>query len=244
MSCSDASALSVLLMFFPRPAVLQRPETPENTHGEPRRNPAQLRQGPHQPEIHDFSAYFFRLLDRLLAGVHHPAALRARLHQSAKANTDEMLSTGPLVVIAFTVAMSVDHKKMTAFRAVLLGTLIAMVAFAILAVHSTMSSRCTRPCRHRGRRTHSVSTVLRLHFEAGAGGAAGNVHGLCVFAAGHRVLRGRTHRRSALAPFRRSAAPSKTFLVGTHGNWVGNDAAVVDLRPGCETVGRKSSGGA
>ncbi len=56
----------------------------------------------------------------------------------AKADTESMLSTGPLVVIAFTVLFSVMTQKMTAFRAVVLGTLIAMVAFAILAVHSTM----------------------------------------------------------------------------------------------------------
>ena len=55
-----------------------------------------------------------------------------------KADTEKMLATGPLVVIAFTVLFSVLTQKMTAFRAVVLGTLIAMVAFAILAVHSTI----------------------------------------------------------------------------------------------------------
>jgi predicted MFS family arabinose efflux permease len=55
-----------------------------------------------------------------------------------KADTEKMLSTGPLVVIAFTVVFSVLTQKMTAFRAVVLGTLIAMVAFSILAVHSTI----------------------------------------------------------------------------------------------------------
>jgi proton-dependent oligopeptide transporter, POT family len=53
-------------------------------------------------------------------------------------DTDSMLSTGPLVVIALTVAISVATKKMPAFRAVLLGTLISMVAFAILAIHPTV----------------------------------------------------------------------------------------------------------
>jgi POT family proton-dependent oligopeptide transporter len=58
----------------------------------------------------------------------------------AGTNTDSMLSTGPLVVIALTVAISVATKKMTAFRAVLLGTLISMVAFAILAIHPTVNA--------------------------------------------------------------------------------------------------------
>src|SRR6266403_2266578 len=53
-------------------------------------------------------------------------------------STERMLSTGPLVVIAFTVAFSVLTKKMAAFRAVLLGTLVSMVAFAILALHSSI----------------------------------------------------------------------------------------------------------
>jgi len=55
-----------------------------------------------------------------------------------KADTERMLSTGPLVVIAFTVAFSVLTQKISAFRAVLLGTLVSMVAFAILALHSSI----------------------------------------------------------------------------------------------------------
>ncbi|HET7108900.1 MAG TPA: MFS transporter [Candidatus Acidoferrum sp.] len=55
-----------------------------------------------------------------------------------KADTERMLSTGPLVVIAFTVTFSIVTQKMAAFRAVLLGTLVSMVAFAILAVHASI----------------------------------------------------------------------------------------------------------
>ena len=55
-----------------------------------------------------------------------------------KADTERMLSTGPLVVIAFTVTFSVMTKKISAFRAVLLGTLVSMVAFAILAMHASI----------------------------------------------------------------------------------------------------------
>ena len=56
----------------------------------------------------------------------------------AKADTERMLSTGPLVVISLTVAVGVLTKKMAAFRAVILGTFIAMIAFAILAIHPTV----------------------------------------------------------------------------------------------------------
>lgn len=54
------------------------------------------------------------------------------------ADTERMLSTGPLIVIAFTVAFSVLTQKIAAFRAVLLGTLISMVGFAVLAIHGTV----------------------------------------------------------------------------------------------------------
>jgi POT family proton-dependent oligopeptide transporter len=57
-----------------------------------------------------------------------------------QANTEKMLATGPMVVIALTVAISVLTKRVAAFRAVLLGTLISMVAFAILALHSTVAA--------------------------------------------------------------------------------------------------------
>jgi dipeptide/tripeptide permease len=57
-----------------------------------------------------------------------------------RADTERMLATGPIVVIALTVAISVLTQKMAAFRAVILGTLIAMLAFAILAVHPTVTA--------------------------------------------------------------------------------------------------------
>ncbi len=57
-----------------------------------------------------------------------------------KADTERMLATGPLVVIAFTVLFSVLTQKISAFRAVILGTLIAMAAFAILALHPSIAA--------------------------------------------------------------------------------------------------------
>jgi proton-dependent oligopeptide transporter, POT family len=56
----------------------------------------------------------------------------------AKADTERMLSTGPLIVIAFTVVFSVLTQKMPAFRAVVLGTLVSMMGFAVLAVHGSI----------------------------------------------------------------------------------------------------------
>ena len=59
---------------------------------------------------------------------------------SDKADTERMLSTGPALVIALTVAMSVATQKMAAFRAVILGTFIAMIAFAILAIYPSVAA--------------------------------------------------------------------------------------------------------
>jgi proton-dependent oligopeptide transporter, POT family len=54
------------------------------------------------------------------------------------ADTERMLSTGPIVVIAFTVVFSLLTQKISAFRAVILGTLIAMLGFTVLALHPTV----------------------------------------------------------------------------------------------------------
>jgi len=57
-----------------------------------------------------------------------------------QANTEKMLATGPIIVIALTVAISVLTKRVAPFRAVLLGTLISMVAFAAIAAHPTVTA--------------------------------------------------------------------------------------------------------
>jgi len=54
------------------------------------------------------------------------------------ADTERMLSTGPIVVIAFTVVFSLLTQKISAFRAVILGTFIAMLGFIVLALHPTI----------------------------------------------------------------------------------------------------------
>jgi POT family proton-dependent oligopeptide transporter len=59
---------------------------------------------------------------------------------SPTADTERMLSTGPIIVIALTVAISVLTQKIAPFRAVILGTLVSMVAFGILALHSSVGA--------------------------------------------------------------------------------------------------------
>lgn len=56
----------------------------------------------------------------------------------AKADTDLMLVTGPAIVIAFTMAVSILAAKMKAFSAVTLGTLISAVAWILLIILPTV----------------------------------------------------------------------------------------------------------
>jgi proton-dependent oligopeptide transporter, POT family len=57
---------------------------------------------------------------------------------NGSADTEKMLSTGPIIVIAFTVPFSVLTQKLAAFRAVVLGTFIAMLGFTVLALHASI----------------------------------------------------------------------------------------------------------
>jgi MFS family permease len=56
---------------------------------------------------------------------------------NSNTNTEKMLVTGPLTVIAFQLLVSFLMKKVAAFRAITLGTLISALAWMILAVHPT-----------------------------------------------------------------------------------------------------------
>lgn len=55
-----------------------------------------------------------------------------------EANTERMLSAGPILVILLTVAVSLMTQKMRPFRAVALGTLISALAWGFLIVHASV----------------------------------------------------------------------------------------------------------
>jgi proton-dependent oligopeptide transporter, POT family len=55
-----------------------------------------------------------------------------------KADTEIMLITGPLLVIALTVVMNVATQKVAPFRAITLGTLISAVAWICLIIHPSV----------------------------------------------------------------------------------------------------------
>ena len=55
-----------------------------------------------------------------------------------KADTEIMLITGPLLVIALTVLLNVAMQKVAPFRAITLGTLISAVAWICLIIHPSV----------------------------------------------------------------------------------------------------------
>ena len=55
-----------------------------------------------------------------------------------KANTDLILITDPLVVICFTVLIGILTKRLHAFHAIVLGTLISSVAWILMIVHPSV----------------------------------------------------------------------------------------------------------
>jgi len=56
----------------------------------------------------------------------------------AKADTALMLTTGPTLVIALTVIVGIALRKMMAFRAITLGTLVSAVAWILLVIHPSV----------------------------------------------------------------------------------------------------------
>lgn len=57
---------------------------------------------------------------------------------NAGTDTELMLITGPLVVIALTMAVSILTQKIPAFRAIILGTLFSSLAWILLIIHPTV----------------------------------------------------------------------------------------------------------
>jgi dipeptide/tripeptide permease len=57
----------------------------------------------------------------------------------AKADTEIMLITGPLLVIALTVLLNLAMQKVAPFRAITLGTLVSAVAWILLIIHPSVA---------------------------------------------------------------------------------------------------------
>ena len=131
------AALSVFAMFF---AVLllfkepRRPDEPILTLGEAIRNFATVVSNPRfMAFLLIFSGYWIVYWQEFII-----LPLYIHNYVDPKADTELLLSTGPVVVILFTMAVSLITKRMPAFRAIILGTLISGAAWLLLAVHASV----------------------------------------------------------------------------------------------------------
>jgi len=134
-----AAAASVFLMFFLVWLLFQDPRKPGEaqvaTMGETLRNFWKVISNPKfMIFLLIFSGYWIVYWQEFIT-------LPIFIHDyvNFNADTEKMLATGPFIIVALTVAMGIITQKMAAFRAVILGTLVAMAAFAILALYPTVS---------------------------------------------------------------------------------------------------------
>jgi proton-dependent oligopeptide transporter, POT family len=132
------AALSVFLMFFGVLLFFKEPrkagEQTVDTIGETLRNFVKVITNPKfMLFLLIFSGYWIVYWQEFIT-----LPLYVHDYINPATDTERMLSTGPLVVIALTVAISVVMRKMAPFRAVVVGTLVSMIAFAILALRPTV----------------------------------------------------------------------------------------------------------
>ena len=181
------AALSVFLMFIAVLLFFREPRRSDEVETASLSQAGQkLLDRRHQSTFHAVFADLYRLLDRLLAGVHYPAHLRSRLRESAhqyRAPAGDRAAGGDLPHSGnqylypknprvqrhhsghIDHSAGVDHPHSVAHR----------------------HRRDPDPGGSRPWRNHAIAPLLRIHFAAGALGTAGDVHGIRLSAPGHRL---------------------------------------------------------
>jgi proton-dependent oligopeptide transporter, POT family len=133
-----AAALSVLLMFFAVLLFFKEPrrsnEVQTASTGEALRNFVTVLSNPRfMIFLLIFSGYWIVYWQEFIV-----LPIYVHDYVNSNTNTEKMLMTGPLTVIALQLLASFLMKKVAAFRAVTLGTLISAVAWMILAAHPSV----------------------------------------------------------------------------------------------------------
>ena len=103
------------------------------------------------------------------------------------ADVEIILVTDGLTVICLTLAVNYLTRKIPAFQAVILGTVITSAVVADPRVSTDDLGRGAFAVCTGARRDHPGAPLLRIHFAARASRTAGDVHGLCVSADWHRL---------------------------------------------------------
>jgi POT family proton-dependent oligopeptide transporter len=130
-----AAALSVFLMFFAVLLFFKEPRrsssTPTVSAGDALRNFVTVLTNPRfMVFLLIFSGYWIVYWQEFII-----LPIYVHDYVNSSTNTEKMLITGPLTVIAFQLLVSFLMKKVAAFRAITLGTLISALAWLILAAH-------------------------------------------------------------------------------------------------------------
>jgi len=151
-----------------------------------------------------------RLLGGVLAAVHQPARLHSRYINSSAA-VETILVTDGLTVICLTLVVNYLTRKIPAFQAVILGTVVTSLSWVILALRPTvwgavlslfvlaLGEIIQAP------RITSTSHALRLR-------RAGHLHGLCFSAHRNWIADRWLVWRHAGPPLRRSHASTGAHL--------------------------------
>jgi dipeptide/tripeptide permease len=132
------AALSVFAMFFAVLLLFKEPKRPGEVQvtsiRQTMRNFGTVVSNPKfMLFIAIFSGYWIAYWQEFLS-------LPIYVHDYVNPETDtaRMLTTGPILVIILTVAVSIMLRKMAAFRAITLGTLVSALAWVLLAVHPSV----------------------------------------------------------------------------------------------------------
>ncbi|HEX5432827.1 MAG TPA: MFS transporter [Candidatus Angelobacter sp.] len=132
------AALSVFVMFFAVLLLFKEPRKPDEVQvtsiAQTARNFRTVVSNPKfMLFILIFSGYWIAYWQEFLT-------LPIYVHDYVNSNTDtaRMLTTGPVLVICLTVAVGIMLRKVRAFRAITLGTLVSALAWLLLIVHSSV----------------------------------------------------------------------------------------------------------
>ena len=132
------AALSVFLMFFVVLALFREPrlsaEASTPTVGQVARNFLTVLSNPRfMLFLLIFTGYWIVFWQEFIA-----LPLYISSYIDPKADTERILATDPLVVICFTMVIGILTKRLHAFHAIVLGTLVTSVAWILLIVHPSV----------------------------------------------------------------------------------------------------------
>ena len=145
------------------------------------------------------------------------------------ADVEIILVTDGLTVICLTLVVNYLTRRIPAFQAVILGTVITSVCVADSRLPPHDLGCCALAVCPSAGGDHPATSLLRIYFPACTSGSAGHVHGICVSADRNRFADWRVVRWNARPSFRRSLTPTCTDLVVRDWSGRGYYCAALDL---------------